>query len=63
MCDNDSKQPLAQFFAQPGMARQKTGSRRHRLWELPANTHCPVIGVCLPLGLLRNLVNKGVRGE
>ncbi|SHH04939.1 DUF2325 domain-containing protein [Massilia sp. CF038] len=63
MCDNDSKQPLAQFFAQTGLAPAKTGSRRYRLWELPANTHCPVIGVCLPLGLLRKLVNKGVRGE
>jgi hypothetical protein len=62
MCDNDSKQPLAQVFA-PAAVPKKTGSRRQRLWELPANTHCPVIGVCLPLGLLRRLVNKGVRGE
>lgn len=63
MCDADSKQPLANFFAHPSIAPPKTGSRRHRLWELPANTHCPVIGVCLPLNLLRKLVNKGVRGE
>jgi hypothetical protein len=51
------------FFAAavPGAAR--SASRRHRLWELPSNTHCPVIGVCLPLALLRRLINKGVRGQ
>ena len=34
------------------------GSRRRRLWELPTNSHCPLVGVCLPLALLRRLVNK-----
>ncbi|WP_296943731.1 DUF2325 domain-containing protein [uncultured Massilia sp.] len=34
------------------------GSRRRRLWELPTNCHCPIIGVCLPLALLRKLVGK-----
>jgi hypothetical protein len=34
------------------------GSRRRRIWELPTNCHCPLIGVCLPLALLRRLVNK-----
>jgi len=34
------------------------GSRRRRMWELPTNCHCPLIGVCLPLALLRRLVNK-----
>ncbi len=36
------------------------GSRRRRLWELDAATHCPVLGVCLPLGLLRRLVAKAL---
>jgi hypothetical protein len=36
------------------------GSRRRRMWELPTNCHCPLIGVCLPLALLRRLVNKVV---
>jgi len=34
------------------------GSRRRRIWELPTNCHCPLIGVCLPLAMLRRLVNK-----
>lgn len=34
------------------------GSRRRRLWELPAHCHCPVVGVCLPLGALRRLLGK-----
>ncbi|NHZ80634.1 DUF2325 domain-containing protein [Massilia sp. CCM 8695] len=64
MCDHDAKKPLARFFPPDGEAASRTSSsRRQRLWELPANTHCPVIGVCLPLGVLRKLVNKGVRGQ
>ncbi|RSZ57609.1 DUF2325 domain-containing protein [Massilia atriviolacea] len=64
MCDHDAKKPLARFFPPEGEAASRTSSsRRQRLWELPANTHCPVIGVCLPLGVLRKLVNKGVRGQ
>ncbi len=31
------------------------GSRRKRLWELKHQHHCPVIGTCLPLDLLRKL--------
>jgi hypothetical protein len=37
---------------------EPAGSRRRRLWELPTNCHCPLIGVCLPLAMLRRLVNK-----
>ncbi len=40
-----------------------TGSRRRRLWELPTQSHCPVIGVCLPLPTLRNLINKALSGR
>jgi len=34
------------------------GSRRRRLWELGHHAHCPVIGVCLPLPLVRQLAKK-----
>ena len=50
MCDHDRAKSIVHDDA--------CGSRRRRLWELPANCHCPIIGVCLPLSLLRKLVNK-----
>lgn len=34
------------------------GSRRRRLWELDTHAHCPVIGMCLPLPVLRRLAAK-----
>jgi len=37
-----------------------TGSRRRRLWDLPQQCHCPVIGVCFPLARLRQLVHKAL---
>jgi hypothetical protein len=40
-----------------------TGSRRKRLWEMPSNCHCPVIGVCLPIGVLRRVLGKALGGE
>lgn len=39
------------------------GSRRRRLWELPHQCHCPVVGVCFPLPALRQLVNKALGGQ
>ena len=36
----------------------KQGSKRRRLWELASHVHCPVIGVCLPLPVLRRLAGK-----
>ncbi|QJD98689.1 DUF2325 domain-containing protein [Massilia forsythiae] len=56
MCDHDKKP----HFAHPDALDESAGSRRRRLWELPTNCHCPLIGVCLPLALLRRLVNKVV---
>lgn len=35
------------------------GSRRRRLWQLDAAAHCPVLGVCVPIGVLRRLVTRG----
>jgi hypothetical protein len=34
------------------------GSRRRRLWELPMESHCPVVGVCFALSTLRQMVMK-----
>ncbi len=34
------------------------GSRRRRLWELDAQAQCPILGVCMPLELLRKVVDK-----
>lgn len=60
MCDQDAKQPFAMHF---NTQSQPTGSRRRRLWELPYQCHCPVVGVCVPLGTLRQLVNKTLGGK
>jgi hypothetical protein len=34
------------------------GSLRKKLWDLPQKLFCPLVGVCLPLTTLRQLVNK-----
>ena len=39
------------------------GSRRRRLWELPSQALCPVIGVCLPMPLLRRRIGKLLGGQ
>ena len=61
MCEADANQPLRLLAAAAVPVRAST--RRRRLWELPANCHCPVIGVCVPLAVLRRLVDKAVRGS
>ncbi len=67
-----SQAPVAQAPPQASTAKQNAtlgdrqlashGSRRRRLWELDASAHCPVIGVCLPIGALRRLLNKVLGG-
>ncbi len=42
----------------PAAAPPPPGSRRRRLWELPGHSHCPVVGVCLPMPALRRLADK-----
>jgi hypothetical protein len=39
------------------------GTRRRRLWDLPAHAHCPVVGVCLSLATLRRVAEKALGGE
>jgi len=44
-------------------ATPPAGSRRRRIWELDHASHCPIVGVCLPLDTLRRLVGKATRGK
>jgi hypothetical protein len=37
--------------------------RRRRIWDLPHTCHCPLVGVGLPLGVLRKIVTKAVGGK
>lgn len=63
MQDAPFANPIARFAPAPASATpSSTGSRRRRLWELPTQCHCPVIGVGLPLATLRRIVAK-VDGE
>jgi hypothetical protein len=62
----DAMQKSSATYFQPGLqleAVANAGSRRRRLWDLPHHTHCPVIGVCLPLHVLRTQVNKALGGQ
>jgi hypothetical protein len=46
-----------------GLQLTPAGSRRRRLWELDGHAHCPVVGVCLPISVLRRVINKAVGGQ
>ncbi|KFI08548.1 DUF2325 domain-containing protein [Massilia sp. BSC265] len=39
------------------------GSRRRRVWELGQASHCPLVGVALPLNALRKLVERVTGGR
>ena len=66
MCERDSNLVLVAQDAASALAGVSPplatpngrGSRRRRLWEFEGFAHCPVIGVCLPIGALRRLVVK-----
>lgn len=49
---------IDQRHAQPRNTAVQQSSRKRRLWELPASAHCPVIGVCLPIGESRRILSK-----
>ncbi len=74
MCDHTPKPerahethafPLAvpPLLPAPTATKDTHGSRRRRLWEFENHAFCPVIGVCLPMGALRRLVNKVLGGN
>ena len=47
----------------PPAAPGARGSRRRRLWELPGQALCPLIGVCLPMPVLRRRLGKALGGQ
>jgi hypothetical protein len=59
--------PMARLFEEafrpsdpPLPSAAKTLSRlRRKLWELPPNWHCPLIGTCLTVADLRHLAKRG----
>lgn len=69
MCDHDfpygqigvRSASLSKSFQANGRTfdEKSQSSRRQRLWELPSHTHC-LLGVCLPLSMLRRLINKAL---
>ncbi len=74
MCDHDPSHQLAMPPSGAGLPLggqrlpwqvndDAAGSRRRRLWELPGHTHCPIIGVCLPIPLVRRLIAKALGGS
>jgi phage shock protein A len=61
MCESRPSPPNGLSYgapAAPPIPAPATGSRRRRLWELDSRAFCPVIGVCLPMALLRRLAGK-----
>lgn len=56
MCDKEA-------LHESGLSSAPQGSRRRRVWELSHTCHCPLIGVGLPLGVLRKLVEKVTGGQ
>jgi hypothetical protein len=49
--------PIPLATSSPALGTSSS-SRRRRLWELEGHAFCPIIGVCLPLPLLRRLTAK-----
>ncbi|HSI48487.1 MAG TPA: DUF2325 domain-containing protein [Ideonella sp.] len=47
----------------PAHLMPPNGSRRRRIWELSGHAQCPVIGVCLPIAVVRKLVDKQLGGK
>jgi hypothetical protein len=55
--------PLTSPAAEEPVAVTTTGSRRRKLWDFEGRAFCPVVGVCLPIPVLRRVVNKTFRGH
>lgn len=71
MCLPESRPGAASGAAHAGCApvlplptpKLSAGSRRRRLWELTSHAYCPLIGVCLPLPVVRRLADKILGGQ
>lgn len=50
--------PQGRRTESPSVSTTRLGSRRRRLWELPSQALCPVVGVCLPMPVLRKALGK-----
>lgn len=60
MCEHKTTAIAGSALPAAHAAQPAAGSRRRRLWELPAHAYCPVVGVCLPISALRRLVGKAL---
>jgi hypothetical protein len=61
---NHAATPLTSPVAETPVAIcTTTGSRRRKLWDFEGRAFCPVVGVCLPIPVLRRVVNKTFRGQ
>ena len=60
MCDKHPPPVITSVAAEARAAQEAQASRRRRLWELGHACHCPLVGVGLPLGVLRKIVDKAV---
>ncbi|MFH7042897.1 DUF2325 domain-containing protein [Paucibacter sp. JuS9] len=58
----ESSGPSAPLALPVPASVSQQGSRRRRLWEMPSQALCPVIGVCLPMPLLRRRLAKVLGG-
>jgi hypothetical protein len=63
MCNKNVQQPVGSNPIKTAEDPVDSDLRRRRLWELAHGCHCPLVGVCLPLAVLRKLVDKAVRGQ
>ncbi|MFT3930890.1 MAG: DUF2325 domain-containing protein [Spongiibacteraceae bacterium] len=63
MCDHEYRTPLSHCAANAINLTPALGSRRRRLWELPSESHCSLIGVCLPIASLRQIIAKALGGK
>lgn len=66
MCHQNAEPPTFTPVDQPhfdAQSQPSTGSRQRRIWDLPHQCHCPLVGICLPIDTLRKLVNKALGGQ
>lgn len=61
--DKPSTQQISPAAETPAAVVATTGSRRRKLWDMEGRAFCPVVGVCLPIPVLRRVVNKTFRGH